>query len=317
MWHRLLPEFCSIITGISSNFSESTRAAILSVLYTCCTLTAVFFCARQNDFLWYKLCIGHRLTPLCPKITLCIHAWPSGPSCRRPSECQPHHIYIIWAKLHLCVADCAPFLTNHLASASAGDYFNMNPMSGRQYLRRKHLGLLPLNPLWVRAGVLGCESDHARKSNDGCLMTRMASPILTRLIYKRAAELRLPSYTPTDPLCPSYSAPSLGQRCVFGQATVTVHPLMVQSTETGTCSIKTQLHWYSGNTQRKARRSLLSHSRRVLFFKPDLDLGRLLIGGLVLTPTPVTLIQLSTKLLPVVIPRIEFFWIFFLNNANG
>lgn len=79
----------------------------------------------------------------------------------------------------------------------ARDYFNMYSMSGRQYLRRKHLGLLPLNPLWVRAGMFGCDSDHARKSNDGCLMTRMASPILTQLIYKPAAQLPLPSLPQT------------------------------------------------------------------------------------------------------------------------
>lgn len=111
------------------------------------------------------------------------------------------------AMFHLSVADCTQFLINNRASALTRNYFNMTPMSGRQYLRRKHLGLLPLNPLWVRAGVLGCDSDHARKSNDGCLMTRMASPILTQLIYKPAAELALSASPPTNPLWMSQLPP--------------------------------------------------------------------------------------------------------------
>lgn len=179
---------------------------------------AVFF--MYMAYFW-NMCavVFNMLCAVVSKIRLWIHTWPFGPSCRRHSESQLANLYIKWANpftkkqscfgaaLHSDVSSIScwlhPVLMNNRASALTRDYFNMNPMSGRQYLRRKHLGLLPLNPLWVRAGVLGCDSDHARKSNDGCLMTRMASPILTQLIYKPAAELPLPASSPTNPLCPS------------------------------------------------------------------------------------------------------------------
>lgn len=51
------------------------------------------------------------------------------------------------AMFHLSVDDCAPFRLIIEPPALARDYFNMYSMSGRQYLRRKHLGLRPLNPL--------------------------------------------------------------------------------------------------------------------------------------------------------------------------
>lgn len=169
--------------------------------------------------LLYTLCIVHKLSLSCPRS----HCESThGPFWFLPQETlwistgEPAHqmgkaFYqeqsCCEAALHSDVSSfCCwlhPVLINNRASTLARCFFNTNPISGRQYLRRKHLGLLPLNPLWVRAGVLGCDSDHARKSNDGCLMTRMASPILTQLIYKAAAELPLPASPPTNPLCPS------------------------------------------------------------------------------------------------------------------